>query len=366
MIFQRNILGGVILAVLMVGASVALAQQGVTNTAADCLAAPHSSGCMAGLPATQYQMLLDDMLMHPHANVEQVPPNESEITRFAFRQIRNAAAIAIYDAPAGNAIGTLDAGYNFVTVQGYQDGWVEINAGQWVAESDTIVARPSEFSGVVIDEIGLDYPMAWVLLPVRPAPYPGAEEDPERPRIERYTLVNIFAHAEVDGWEWYLVGPDTWIIQTKIARIEYVDRPEGIKGRWVSVDLYEQVLVAYEEDGRPIFATLISSGLPQWSTNEGTFQTWARLATGNMTGAVGQNDFYSLENVPWTLYFDDEIALHGAYWHDGFGYRRSHGCVNLSITDSHWLFQWTSEGGFDYPFVYVFSSGEYRGEQDQR
>jgi hypothetical protein len=134
----------------------------------------------------------------------------------------------------------------------------------------------------------------------------------------------------------------------------------------VAVDLYEQVLVAYEEDDRPAFATLISSGLPAWSTNEGTFQTWARLATGNMTGAVGQTDFYSLENVPWTLYFDDEIALHGAYWHDGFGYRRSHGCVNLSITDSHWLFTWTSAGGFDYPFVHIFSSGEYQGEEDQR
>jgi hypothetical protein len=178
--------------------------------------------------------------------------------------------------------------------------------------------------------------------------------------------VNIFDLVEVDGWRWYLIGPDTWIKQTLVGKVLFTERPEGVKGRWVSVDLYEQVLVAYDENDKPTFTTLIASGLPEWSTNEGVFQTWVRIAIGSMSGAEGQTDFYSLENVPWTLYFDDEIALHGAYWHDGFGYRRSHGCVNLSITDSHWLFTWTSAGGFDYPFVHIFSSGEYQGEEDQR
>jgi len=69
--------------------------------------------------------------------------------------------------------------------------------------------------------------------------------------------------------------------------------------------------------------------------------------------------------VPWTMYFDDQIALHGAYWHDGFGFRRSHGCVNLTITDAHWLFHW-AESEYDYgagdmvgPAVFVYSSGVY-------
>ena len=33
-------------------------------------------------------------------------------------------------------------------------------------------------------------------------------------------------------------------------------------------------------------------------------------------------------------------ALHGTFWHDGFGRRRSHGCVNLSVADAEWLFRW--------------------------
>ncbi|MBC7814681.1 MAG: L,D-transpeptidase, partial [Burkholderiales bacterium] len=82
-------------------------------------------------------------------------------------------------------------------------------------------------------------------------------------------------------------------------------------------------------------------------------------------GAEGQSDFYFLEEVPWTMYFDNDIGLHGTYWHDGFGYRRSHGCVNLSITDANWLFQW-AESEFDPNVpddlgaaVYVYSSGDY-------
>ena len=59
-------------------------------------------------------------------------------------------------------------------------------------------------------------------------------------------------------------------------------------------------------------------------------------------------DFYYLDNVPWTMYFDKARALHGAYWRTRFGYPQSHGCVNLSVGDSHWLFNWAHEGDFVY------------------
>jgi lipoprotein-anchoring transpeptidase ErfK/SrfK len=38
------------------------------------------------------------------------------------------------------------------------------------------------------------------------------------------------------------------------------------------------------------------------------------------------------------MYYDHNFALHTAYWHDGFGTRRSHGCVNLAPRDAHWLY----------------------------
>jgi lipoprotein-anchoring transpeptidase ErfK/SrfK len=53
------------------------------------------------------------------------------------------------------------------------------------------------------------------------------------------------------------------------------------------------------------------------------------------------DDRYSIEDVPWTQFFSGSIALHGAFWHGGFGLRHSHGCVNLSPFDAHRLFNHT-------------------------
>jgi hypothetical protein len=49
-----------------------------------------------------------------------------------------------------------------------------------------------------------------------------------------------------------------------------------------------------------------------------------------------------VEHVPWVLLFQGHNALHGAYWHDRFGQRRSHGCVNLAPKDARWIFEWVS------------------------
>ncbi|KYF53088.1 hypothetical protein BE08_00505 [Sorangium cellulosum] len=45
--------------------------------------------------------------------------------------------------------------------------------------------------------------------------------------------------------------------------------------------------------------------------------------------------------MPYTQYFHEGYALHGAYWHDEFGKARSHGCINLAPADAAWLFEWT-------------------------
>jgi len=52
--------------------------------------------------------------------------------------------------------------------------------------------------------------------------------------------------------------------------------------------------------------------------------------------------YYYLPNVPCTQYFYKGYGLHGAYWHDNFGHPMSHGCVNMRISDSCQLFEWTS------------------------
>ena len=53
---------------------------------------------------------------------------------------------------------------------------------------------------------------------------------------------------------------------------------------------------------------------------------------------------YFLPGVPFTMYFYKGYGLHGTYWHNNFGTPMSHGCVNLTIPDSEWLYGFASIG----------------------
>jgi hypothetical protein len=276
----------------------------------------------------------------------------------------------VYDAPNGNPKRVIEDGFNFVTMLAIQDGWVKINSDEWVQAEyvqDTSSAV-SSFTGVLLPKDGLDYPMTWLLVNLYPSPEPGAEPLESLGFKWRYTRVNIYETVDVDGYRWYQIGEGQWVHQYHVAKYQpLTEIPETVDTDiWVSINLYEQVVVAYEGE-TPIFATLTSTGLPRWPTYEGTFHIYFRNPREYMSWGTVGDDYYSLEEVPWTMFFDDGRALHGAYWHDGFGYRRSHGCVNLSLTDSKWLYDWVSaymgntrsadrEEG---PAVYVFSSGEY-------
>ena len=54
---------------------------------------------------------------------------------------------------------------------------------------------------------------------------------------------------------------------------------------------------------------------------------------------------YEVADVPNVMYFDfDAEALHGAYWHNNFGNKMSHGCVNLPLDVAAFLYQWAPLG----------------------
>jgi lipoprotein-anchoring transpeptidase ErfK/SrfK len=142
---------------------------------------------------------------------------------------------------------------------------------------------------------------------------------------------------------WYRIGENQWVEQRQVGIVSRSPRPEGVgpADKWIEVNLFEQTLAAYEGD-RMVYATLVSSGLPRWPTPTGLFRIWAKVAMSKMSGRDGFPDYYFLQDVPWIMYFNGSVALHGAYWHDRFGARHSHGCVNLSPIDAKWLFDWTA------------------------
>ena len=114
----------------------------------------------------------------------------------------------------------------------------------------------------------------------------------------------------------------------------------GAGKKWVDLDINQQVLVAYEGN-RPVYATLMSSGRGK-KTPTGVFRVWAKLAATDMDNDARAENRYSMWNVPWTLYFKGGLAIHGTYWHNRFGYKKSHGCINLSPKDARWVFNWSS------------------------
>ncbi|NJL93680.1 MAG: L,D-transpeptidase [Anaerolineae bacterium] len=272
---------------------------------------------------------------------------------YRYMQIVSNFALA-YSAPGGGRIvRRFNGGYDFVTPRGQQGDWVEINVGEWMHVRHLREVYPSYFSGVLVQgDTGI--PWGWILVSHYASASPGGPEvrDPAY-RVQRYNLTHFYETTVVDGWRWYNVGNGRWVKQTLVSKVQNAPNP-GVGGRWVAVDLYEQNLVAYEGNTM-VFATLISSGLPGTDTNPGVFQVWARTANAPMNGQSGGYGNYRLENVPYAIYFDGDISLHGTYWHNRFGYRQSRGCVNLSISDARWLFDWLGEGG-----VYVYYSDTYR------
>ncbi len=165
--------------------------------------------------------------------------------------------------------------------------------------------------------------------------------------------IQIYDTQEAESVYWYLIGPDEWVNSLKSRRAQFDPTPpEGVDNqRWISLNLFEQTLLIYE-NGRLLFATLMSSGLEPFYTQPGLFKIYNALPFETMQGAfeADRSDYYYLQDVPWTLYFDQARAIHGSYWRTYFGYPQSHGCINLSPGDANWVFQWAREG--DWVYVY--------------
>jgi hypothetical protein len=157
-------------------------------------------------------------------------------------------------------------------------------------------------------------------------------------RTARFEISNVVKH---DGVE-YVVADDGNLVSRDAVRIaRTIPRPPEARDedKWIHVDLDEQVLVAYEE-GRPVFVTLIATGIAGFDTPEGDYRVRRKYISRTMSGPDPDKGTYEIEEVPWTLYYHGGLALHGAYWHDEFGKVRSHGCTNLPPSAARWLFRW--------------------------
>jgi hypothetical protein len=157
-------------------------------------------------------------------------------------------------------------------------------------------------------------------------------------------------YLEVAGGD----GRGPWTAASDATVVTARDKlPFGVRPgeKWIIISITEGTLVAYE-DLRPVYATLISpgrGGIPRKggdlvkdsTTPLGGYRITFKDRAATMAHEMGEDRSSWIADVPFTQYFRAPFALHGAYWHDQLGEPMSTGCVNASLPDAHWLFEWT-------------------------
>ncbi len=239
-----------------------------------------------------------------------------------------------------------------VSITAEEDRWVQTFPDQWI-EKRQVVPRPppdSSLEGVTLDAETV-YPFALVRRgKIEAAPQPDLDKkalralsDDALVPIKRFSRHPIEAvHPENSKWgpKWIKL-PDGWVPKAAVAIVEPQARPDRVPDgdRWILVDLSEQLAVAYKGD-TPVYATIVSTGKPDARTPTGIWQVGAKHRSARMSGGSGAS-YHFLADVPWIQYYSGGYAIHGAYWHNGFGWPRSQGCVNMHPRDAQWFFAFT-------------------------
>jgi lipoprotein-anchoring transpeptidase ErfK/SrfK len=109
-------------------------------------------------------------------------------------------------------------------------------------------------------------------------------------------------------------------------------------GKRILVDLSDQRTYAYQ-DGVLLRTFVVSTGLAPFPTVTGEYSIYVKREIQTMSGPG-----YVTPDVPWIMYFYRGYGFHGTYWHNNFGQPISHGCVNMTIADAKWLYDWAPLG----------------------
>lgn len=116
---------------------------------------------------------------------------------------------------------------------------------------------------------------------------------------------------------------------------------------WIYVDLSDLTATAMVGN-TPVYTALVTSGKPGWETSIGDFRIFSRIYDETMTnGLPGDPDYYYLENVLFTQYFNikEEQGLHYNYWSPDYVFgqeRRSHGCIGMRYEDAEFFWNFAN------------------------
>jgi lipoprotein-anchoring transpeptidase ErfK/SrfK len=116
---------------------------------------------------------------------------------------------------------------------------------------------------------------------------------------------------------------------------------------WIEVSLDNQVLYVHQGD-LITAAYRVSTGRPggprlkSMATRKGVYRIRPMNKTYPMWGR--SDGGWRVPDVPWVMWFHNELAIHGAYWHNDFGTPVSHGCVNMMPDDAKEVYEQVKNG----------------------
>lgn len=154
------------------------------------------------------------------------------------------------------------------------------------------------------------------------------------------SMSDIVAMNNISNADFIYPGETLLIPAAGIWNPTEADAPPAplAQGKAIVVDVKAQRIYAYE-NGHLAHSALMSSGTVGHDTVQGDYHIYVKYQTTRMTGPG-----YDLPDVPWTMYFYQGYGIHGAYWHNAFGRPMSHGCVNLSIEEAKWFYDFAPIG----------------------
>ncbi len=241
----------------------------------------------------------------------------------------------------------MEAGY-YVSLDRYEDQegeeFFRTVRGGYLRASDIVEVEAPPMRGVIIGG-GWSLPIGFVWRATVRAMQRETEQSYRYLYdLPRHTPVALSLTSHLHNGQYYVLSRENIAMRRSAVRVAKLrSRPPIIpKGaKWIHINVTEQTLVAYEGE-TPVFITLVSSGRDEFKTPLGIFSIVSKHVTSTMDDFANSDEAYSIEDVPWVMYFQGSYALHGAFWHNRFGMSRSHGCVNLSPVDARWLFQWST------------------------
>jgi hypothetical protein len=153
----------------------------------------------------------------------------------------------------GQVVRKVESAYSFIsyTDEAVVDGkrFYMVDSGGWMTANDVSrIGTPSLFQGIKLNETP-SRPFGWIYYQVESKRTPGFQnEDYTGHQFYRYQVVTVYATENIDGMDWYMIGPDEWIPEKQdymrlIGRVlPNPSPPEGVdNGRWIEVNLFKRI-----------------------------------------------------------------------------------------------------------------------------